>query len=197
MQWSVDLNTVEGKRKMFKMAKQIRNKQVDIVGTNYIRGDDGNLKICEREVSERWRGYFNNLLNQEYPNDFENMPATAGPIEELSSEEVREAINSMKVDRAPGPSAITSEMFKYTGQIDIDILTGLFRAIMDEGRALFQWNESITIPLYEGKGDALCCNKYRGLRLLEHCMKVYENVLMNRLEDIAEVGKNQFGFHKR
>ena len=194
VQWSVDLNTVEGKRKMFKMAKQIRNKQVDIVGTNYIRGEDGNLKICEREVSERWRGYFNELLNQEYPNDFENVPATAGPIEELSSEEVREAINSIKVDKAPGPSEITSEMFKYTGEVGIDILTDLFRTIINEGRSPSQWSESITIPLYKGKGDALCCNKYRGLRLLEHCMKIYEKVLMNRLERITEVGQNQFGF---
>ena len=56
------------------------------------------------------------------------------------------------------------------------------------------WRNSLTIPLYKGKGDTLQCGKYRGLRLLEHGMKVWERVLNERLKQVTNVGKNQFGF---
>ena len=53
---------------------------------------------------------------------------------------------------------------------------------------------SLTIPLYKGKGDALECGKYRGLRLLEHGMKIYERILLNRLKMIVKVDEQQCGF---
>ena len=34
---------------------------------------------------------------------------------------------------------------------------------------------------YKGKGDALECGKYRGIRLLEQGMKLFEKVLEERL----------------
>jgi len=40
---------------------------------------------------------------------------------------------------------------------------------------------STTIPIYKGKGDAMECDKYRGVRLLEHRMKVYEYIFKKRM----------------
>ena len=57
-----------------------------------------------------------------------------------------------------------------------------------------EWCDNLTIPLYKGKGDALQCGKYRGLRLLEHGMKVWERVLNEKLKQVTNVDKNQFGF---
>ena len=33
------------------------------------------------------------------------------------------------------------------------------------------------INVYKGKGDALECGSYRGIKLLEHAMKVFERVV--------------------
>ena len=57
-----------------------------------------------------------------------------------------------------------------------------------------EWRNSLTIPLYKGKRDALQCGKYRGLRLMEHSRKVWERVLNERLKQVTNVGENQFGF---
>ena len=43
-----------------------------------------------------------------------------------------------------------------------------------------EWRNSLTIPLYKGKEDAMQCGKYRGLRLFEHGIKVLERVLNDR-----------------
>ena len=40
------------------------------------------------------------------------------------------------------------------------------------------------------------CGNYRGVRLLEHGMKVYEYVLEKRLRKIVDIGSYQFGFRQ-
>ena len=57
-----------------------------------------------------------------------------------------------------------------------------------------EWRNSLTIPIYKGKEDALQCGKYWGLRLLKHGMKVWERVLYERLKQVTNVDENQFGF---
>ena len=44
------------------------------------------------------------------------------------------------------------------------------------------------------KGDALESENYRGIRLLEHSMKVWEKILEERLREIMKNNKCQFGF---
>ena len=51
---------------------------------------------------------------------------------------------------------------------------------------------SVLIPLFKGKGDTMNSMAYRGVKLLEHGMKIIENVLERRLW--CEVDMMQFGF---
>ena len=45
------------------------------------------------------------------------------------------------------------------------------------------WGHSWMVSIYKGKGDALECNSYRGIKLLEHAMKVFERVIKARLRE--------------
>jgi len=56
-----------------------------------------------------------------------------------------------------------------------------------------EWEDSITVPIFKGKGDALVCGKYRGIRLLEHGM-IWEKVLERRLKSLCNIDEKQFGF---
>ena len=38
------------------------------------------------------------------------------------------------------------------------------------------------------------CGKYRGLRLLEHGMKVWQTILDSRLKEVVNISENPFGF---
>ena len=44
------------------------------------------------------------------------------------------------------------------------------------------WMMSVVIPIFKGKGDAMSCGSYRGMKLLEHAMKVVERVLEKKTE---------------
>ena len=192
--WSEDLNRAAGQQKMYKMAKQMRMDKKDILGSNFIRDPDGTIQVEPTAVQNRWRGYFDNLLNSENPNAIEDTPAVLGPVEDISMEEVVLALRSMKSGKASGPSEVTSDMFKLAGELGHNMLLSVFRNVWHNNTAPVRWSESITIPLFKGKGDALDCGKYRGLRLLEHGMKIWERVLMRRLENLVVISPQQFGF---
>ena len=48
--------------------------------------------------------------------------------------------------------------------------------------------------VYKVKGDALDYGNYRGIRLLENSMTVWEKVLEARLREIITINENQLGF---
>ena len=50
--------------------------------------------------------------------------------------------------------------------------------------------------IFKGKGDPLDCMKYKGLRLFEHSMKIFEKLLDDKIRRIVEIGDCQFGFRK-
>ena len=60
-----------------------------------------------------------------------------------------------------------------------DAITDMINLIIKEEEISDGWDHSTIINCFKGKGDATRCGNYRVLKLLEHTMKV--------LEDIAEV----------
>ena len=74
------------------------------------------------------------------------------------------------------------------------VLTRLFnRQLMGE-RMPEEWKKSVLIPIYKNKGDAQCCENYRGIKLISHKMKVWERIIETRLRDRVEISKQQYGF---
>ena len=50
------------------------------------------------------------------------------------------------------------------------------------------------VPIFERKGDVISCGSYRGVKLLEHAMKIVERVLERRIQTLVNLNKMQFGF---
>ncbi len=78
----------------------------------------------------------------------------------------------MKRGKAPGPSGVTTDLLKYAGETGVRELRQVFEMIETEERAPTGWRSSYTLPIYKGKGDALLCGKYRGVKFLRHGMKL-------------------------
>ena len=107
---------------------------------------------------------------------------------------VRQAIQDLKVRKAAGPSGVTAEMIKAAGEQAVDWLTSICNRIVKEEAIPESWQMSELVPIYKGKGDVLECSSSRGIKLLEHGMKVAERVLERRLRQAVEIDKMQFGF---
>ena len=50
----------------------------------------------------------------------------------------------------------------------------------------------MALPIYKGKGDPMECGSYRGIKLLEHAMKVIERIFVHRIRQQIEIDDMQF-----
>ena len=66
----------------------------------------------------------------------------------ISKEEVRQAIQDLKVRRAAGPSAVTAEMIKAAGEQAVDWLTSICNRIVKEEAIPESWQMSELVPPY-------------------------------------------------
>ena len=117
-----------------------------------------------------------------------------GPVETITEEEVRTAIKQMKKGKAAGPSGVTVEMLQAAGEAGIRWVTEICNAILKEGKVPSDWERSWIVSVYKGKGDALECGSYRGIKLLDQVMKVMERVIEKRVRSIVLIDEMQFGF---
>jgi len=58
------------------------------------------------------------------------------------------------------------------------------------------WKSSVVLPIYKGKGDPMECGSYRGIKFLEHAMKVVGRIFEYRIRQQIEIDDMQFGFMK-
>ena len=73
---------------------------------------------------------------------------------------------------------------------------GEFVEFVKEGCFPEDWKSSVVLPIYKGKGDPMECGSYRGIKLLEHAMKVVEKIFEHRIRQQIEIDDMQFGFMK-
>src|SRR5207249_6524194 len=52
----------------------------------------------------------------------------------------------------------------------------------------------LMVTVYKGKGDALDCRSYRGIKLLDHAMKVFERIIEKGVRTKVNLDDMQFGF---
>ena len=95
----------------------------------------------------------------------------------MTEEMISKAIAKMKTGKAAGPSGIAIELIRSAGKEIIKFITNLADRIIKEGCIPSDWNLSYIVSLYNGKGDALSRDSYRGLKLLDQVMKIIERVL--------------------
>jgi len=60
-----------------------------------------------------------------------------------------------------------------------------------EGCIPEDWKSSVVIPIYNGKGDAMECGSYRGIKLLEYAMKVVERNIEQRIRQQIDTDNMQ------
>ena len=68
---------------------------------------------------------------------------------------VKKAISQMKAGKAPGPSGIVVEMIGAVGDMAASMILDLAFAIIRDGKAPSNWEQSFIVCPYKGKDDAL------------------------------------------
>ena len=143
-----------------------------------MRGIDGRLDFSEKDRGKVWKDHMERIMNEENEWD-QNVKAklVEGTVERVSREEVVKAIREMKVGKAAGPSKVCFELIAASGEIRIGVMMELCQGVLDGRGMPCDWALSFVVPIFKGKGDAMNCMAYRGVKLLEHAMRIVEKVL--------------------
>ena len=77
----------------------------------------------EERVRERWKDYFENLLNEEYPREqHQNGTPNQGLTIGVTRVEVESALKKIKSNKATGPDEIPVESWRALGGEGVDLL---------------------------------------------------------------------------
>ena len=115
-----------------------------------------------------------------------------GTVRRIEVEEVQCAMNCMKIGKASGPSGVATELSKAGGDKCLKSLTNIFNNILFKDKLPGEWMLSLLVPIFKGKGDPLNPNSHRGIKLLEHAIKLY--FLDEHLCQVVDIDKIQYGF---
>ncbi|XP_076045727.1 uncharacterized protein LOC143027969 [Oratosquilla oratoria] len=135
------------KKLLYSMAKNYRKGENSMTGA--LKSADGEELLTEPEhICQRWMQYFEGLLNVEdfiREND-ENLVheevvnnGNYGEMDEITREEVINAIKKMKNGKATGEDGIPSEIFKALDDVGVTWLRRIFNIAWEEGRIPDDW----------------------------------------------------------
>ena len=180
---------------VFKLVKCMKKDGKDVDGERCMRGRDGRLAFSEKDRGRIWREHMEQIMNEENEWDqITQVDVVEGPIERVTREEVTKAIGAMKSGKAAGPSEVSAEMIAASGEVGIDVMMELCQRVLDGKGMPDEWKTSVVVPIFKGKGDVMSCGAYRGVKLLEHAMKIVERVLEKRIRALVHLDEMQLGF---
>lgn len=118
-------------------------------------------------------------VSMELPDDFE--------------ETIEKALKSAKLDRAPGPDSVLSELLTIHPKLSCEFITALWKKVGELRHLPPILNTGFVIPLYK-KDDPTIAKNYRPITLLSHIRKVISIAVNIRINELYKFHKNQFGF---
>ncbi|KAI5646887.1 hypothetical protein NE865_01142 [Phthorimaea operculella] len=119
------LDEAKNDTEIFKIAKQRNRSTLDIKGNRYIRDKDGRLLTSNDKISERWRQYYDELLNEEFPRqELHIRLPIAGPIQNIEAL----AIPEKKKGRGRPPATWLSTVTRDLKASQINLQTTQDRA---------------------------------------------------------------------
>ena len=178
---------------------------------------DGNLLTDKNKIREMWADHFESLGTPSDSSNFDNgfchrvttriqeilktcIKDPSGTLcEPLEYEEVAHVCSRLKLGVAS--ISIDYEHIRYAGPPLWKALFCLYRGFFESGSVCQILKTGIILPLFKGKGTkANNKDNYRGITLFPTISKIYEMILVNRLEKFASqkgyFSQMQFGFQE-
>jgi len=83
----------------------------------------------------------------------------------------------MKGAKVASPSEVCVEMLVASGDVGLGVTLKLCHRVLDGRKMLIDWVLSVVVSIFKRKGDALSSGSCRGIKFIEHAMKVVERVI--------------------
>jgi hypothetical protein len=117
----------------------------------------------------------------------------------FTQEEIKDTIDSMPSDKAPGPDGFTGVFFKSCWEIIKEDVTTAINTLFEMNSQGFELMNSASIILLPKKEDALWITNFRPISLIHSIAKIFSKLLANRLAPLLNslVSNCQSAFIKK
>lgn len=185
------------KSKAQKWKEIVEELDKDIWGTGY--------KIVTKKIGRSLPNIPNeikqDILKELFPEHpriiFQKEEVDEGYIEEFTKEELIEAIERIKPNKAPGPDQIPPKVVKEITMVFPDLLLNVFNRLLKSGEFPSMWKEGRVVLIPKPRKPSQP-PKYRPICLLNTIGKLYETLITRRLsKELDEknvLSPYQFGF---
>ena len=155
------------------------------------------------DITNMWKQHFCSLLNSvtgdKYKPDVlmytQNVPFCEEMV--VSNSEIVNIVRQLESGKSAGPDNITGECLKHADSKLNVLISCLFTAIFTHGYIPNAMTDTIILPLVKNKcGNLSDKNNYRPVALANILSKLFERVILDRIEDQLWSTDNQFGFKK-
>uniref|UniRef100_A0A803T3V9 Reverse transcriptase domain-containing protein n=1 Tax=Anolis carolinensis TaxID=28377 RepID=A0A803T3V9_ANOCA len=115
---------------------------------------------------------------------------------EITKEEIKKAMNSMKPNKAPGPDGFPIYFYRVLENELLPWLVKIMNAAMREKKIPESWTQADIVVIPKEEGEELEIRKFRPISLLNTDYKIFTTVLANRFKNFLNewIGKEQNGF---
>ena len=138
----------------FRIAKQRAGEKSDVVGVTCLKDKSWAVKVSMDDRKKIWKEHMEKLMNVENEwSDSIDASKVEGAVRRIEVEEVRCAMNRMKIGKPSGPSGVALEIFKAGGDKCLKSLRNMFNDILFKNKLPEEWMLSSLVPIFKGKGD--------------------------------------------
>lgn len=106
--------------------------------------------------------------------------------EPFSMDELNTAVKDMKINKAPGIDDLRTEQIKNFGDITLQWLLKLFNTCVTDLKLPNMWRKARVIALLKPGKDSKDPKSYRPVSLLCHLYKLFERLILNRINAILQ-----------
>ena len=190
-----DHSTQNNSRGLFRGVKDLTS--TSIVKLAVVKDENGKVLTEGPEIKERWKNYCKGLYASQEAIGVE-IPIQCNEEEpDILLSEVKNAIQKLKNNKAPGIDDIPGELLKNIDDTGVTILLQLCNKIWHTRSWPEDWKKSVFLTLPK-KGDISECKNNRTIALIPHASKILLHILNERLKPHLEreLPPEQSGFRR-
>lgn len=192
---------------LYQFAKYLKNKKTQCPPLKSNSKLAYSNKEKADELASAFHGCHRTTVNMHSPKEnivknsvsrVANISHQALGSKKILTSEIKMIIKELKMRKAPGEDNISNRVIKFFPSEFIEILTKVFNSCLSISHFPSQWKigKIVAIPK-PGKDHSIPTN-YRPISLLSNIGKIFEKLILNRLNNIEEERKifipSQFGF---
>lgn len=184
----IEENYIENQKQFWNIVKKLKGNQQQKIRN--IRNEKGELQTKTEDILSTWKKHYTKTFKEDRnpENEYRGNQEQLERIEineEISLDEVSQALNKTKNGKAAGPDDLAPELLKKGGQIIINWLKNIYTQAWETETIPEEWEQNIIAPIYK-KGDTTDVGNYRTICLSSVALKIYSRILEKRLRSQME-----------